>query len=76
MMARLFPLLLTLLLLSCQESQETKISRLVKEWEGKDILYPKECSIAIRLQNGTVKFGMNWSIKQNIFEHNKKIKLY
>lgn len=76
MKGRIIVFLLGLLMFSCQESQETKIFRLVKEWEGKDILYPKECSIAIRLQNGTVKFGMNWSIKQNIFEHNKKIKLY
>lgn len=47
MMARLFPLLLTLLLLSCQESRETKISRLVKEWEGKEIVFPEDCSFSI-----------------------------
>lgn len=47
MMARLFPFLLSLLLFSCQESQETKISRLVKEWEGKEILFPEECSFSI-----------------------------
>lgn len=45
-MARLFLLLLSLLLFSCQESQETKISRLVKEWEGKEIIIPSECSFS------------------------------
>lgn len=29
-----------LLLFSCQESEESKLSRLVKDWEGKEISSP------------------------------------
>lgn len=38
--------LLIFLLLSCQESEEKNISRLVKEWEGKEIVLPEECSFS------------------------------
>lgn len=36
--------ILVLLMISCQESQEKKISRLVKDWEGKEIAFPDDCT--------------------------------
>ena len=47
MKGRIIVFLLGLLMFSCQESQETKISRLVKEWEGKEIVFPEDCSFSI-----------------------------
>ncbi|MCQ2238974.1 MAG: DUF1573 domain-containing protein [Bacteroidaceae bacterium] len=35
-----------LLLFSCQESEENKLSRFVKEWEGKEIVFPQDCSFS------------------------------
>lgn len=34
------------LLLSCEDSEEKKLSRLVQEWEGKEIFFPEECSFS------------------------------
>lgn len=36
--------ILVLFLISCQNSEEKKISRLVQEWEEKEIVFPDECT--------------------------------
>ena len=49
-------LLLFFLFCSCQESNEAKIARLVKEWEGKEILFPAHSVFTIQGKD-TVDFS-------------------
>lgn len=38
--------MLALLLFSCQESEEEKLTRLFQEWEGKEIVFPEDCTFS------------------------------
>ena len=44
---KLYLLFIFVFLISCQESESDRISHLVKEWEGKEIVFPEECSFSI-----------------------------
>lgn len=49
-------LVILFLLCSCQDSEKDRIARLVKEWEGKEILFPTYSIFTIQ-GNDTVDFS-------------------
>lgn len=56
-MNKIYPFLLFFLLISCEENKGERITRLIKAWEGREIIFPKNSVFTIQGKD-TVDFDL------------------